>query len=115
MSIGHQNDILVHNRRDHLSQGICVDRGQNRTDCRAAAISDSQYRNLFIRQAPLAGLASPASRLALKVSCTFPAFRHTGFIGFHNARELACLQVFCGRKSVPPTEGGVDGKSATFC
>ncbi len=40
VSIGHQNDILVHNRRDYLSQGICVDRGQNRTDCRAAAARD---------------------------------------------------------------------------
>ena len=48
VSIGHQNDILVHNRRNHLSQGIGVDRGQNRTDCRAAAISDNQDRNLFI-------------------------------------------------------------------
>ena len=39
----------------------------------------------------------PASRLALKVSCAFRAFQHIGFIGFHNARELACFQVFCGK------------------
>ena len=42
--IGHQNNILVHDRFD----GISIDCGENRTDCRAAAINSNQYRNLFI-------------------------------------------------------------------
>ena len=52
VSIGQQNDILVDNRRDHLwqgiGQGIGVDRRENRTDCRVAAISGNPDWNLFI-------------------------------------------------------------------
>ena len=65
VSIGHQNDILVHNRRDHLSQGICVDRGQNCTDCRAAAISDNQETGTCSSDRPRL-LALPPLRRALR-------------------------------------------------
>ena len=62
-------------------------------------------------------LALPPLRRALRsrFRAPFRLSQHIGFIGFHNARELACFQVFRGKKSVPPTQGDIDGKSATFC
>ena len=115
VSVGYQNDIRVHDRFDSRPQRIDIDRRQNHTDCRPAAVSGNQDRNLFMRQTSFGGLASPAARLARKVSFALLALQNTGFISFHNAREPACFRVFCGEKAVPPTEGGIDGKPATFC
>ena len=115
VSIGHQNNILVHDRFDGRSQRISIDRRKNCAGCRAAAVSGNQYRNLFIRQAPFAGLASPVARLAPKVSFAFSAFQNIGFVGLDNACELAWLLIFRSEKSVPPTECCVDGKSAPLC
>ncbi len=103
MSVGHRNNILIHDGLDGGSQRIGIDRSQNRADCRAAAISGNQDRNLFIRQAPFAGLASPAARLARKVSFALLALQNTGFVGLDNACGFVCFRVLCGEKAVPPT------------
>ncbi len=75
MSIGHQNDILVHNRRDYLPQGIGVDRRQNRTDCRAAAISGTSTGTCSSDRSRL--LALPPLRRALRSRFRAP-FRLSG-------------------------------------
>ena len=115
VSIGHQNDILVHDRSDGRFQRISIDRSKNCAGCRAAAVSGNQYRNLFIRQSSFAGLAASAARLAPTVSFAFLAFQNIGLVGLDNACELAWLLMFRGENSVPPTECGVDGKSAPLC
>ena len=114
VSVGHRNNILIHDGLDGGSQRIDIDRSQNRADFRAAAVSGNQDRNLFIRQASFAGLPSPAARLVRKVSVAFFAVQNTGFVGLDNACGFVCFRVLCGEKAVPPTEGGIDGKFAAF-
>ena len=76
MSVGYQNDIHVHDRFDSRPQRIDIDRRQNHTDCRPAAVSGNQDRNLFMRQTSFGGLASPAARLARKVSFALLALQN---------------------------------------
>ena len=65
----------------------------------------------------LSGLCTmpPVARLAPRVSFAFLAFQNIGLVGLDKACELAWLLMFRSEKSVPPTECGVDSKSAPLC
>ena len=83
---------------------VSRDGWKNRTSGCSAAIYSNQYRNLFIRQASLAGLAAPAACLSVKIAIPFTAFQNIGFVSLDNAFELRV-----GAAPVRPTLVGTCG------
>ena len=88
VSISGQKDVIINPGLKSALDTVSRDGWKNRTSGCSAAIYSNQYRNLFIRQASLAGLAAPAACLSVKIAIPFTAFQNIGFVSLDNAFEL---------------------------
>ncbi len=126
--IGHQQCILVHDRRENLPQSGSIDRRQDGTNGRAGAICRDQNRHLLIGQAPLCCLAPALSGLSVRLFCRgfafrgpcpntipFAAFKKIGFVGLDNALQFFGGGFDPGKEAVSPAKGGAPGYATALC
>ena len=117
--VGVQNDIGGQQRLQYRPDMFLIGLRQHKVGRVSCSVPTDQYRNLFFRQAALAGFAAPFARCPTQaLPSPFLRFKEVGFIGFGNARQTGrMLAVGQTREAMAPAESGVGmnaQRSGTF-
>lgn len=104
-----ENGIGCQKRLQDGADMFLVRARQHEVRCAARTIPTNQYRNLFVRQAALGGLAAPLAGGAGKPALlAFERFQEDRFVGLGNARQQRRpLRIGQVEKTVTPAERGI--------